>query len=59
MKSWQRMNESEKRASYRYSGTGFFSALAVTVISTEDLFAGIFNGIIIAALFQLIYQARL
>lgn len=59
VKSWRQMDESEKKASYKYSGVGFLIASVVTVIGTQDLFAGLFNGLILALVFQIFYQIRL
>ena len=53
------MSNLEKRASYRFALTGLFVAMVVTLLGTQDLLAGVFNGLVLALLFQLVYQIRL
>ncbi len=53
------MNKEEKRTSYRYLGTGFFTGLIVTLVGVQDIGAGLINGLILGFVAQLIYSVRL
>ena len=53
------MSNLEKRVSYRFALAGFLVALVVTLLGTQDLLAGVFNGLVLALVFQLVYQIRL
>jgi hypothetical protein len=58
MKLWQQMSKEEKKASYRYLGTGFVIGFFVTLVGIQDIGAGVINGLVLGFVAQLIYAIR-
>ena len=52
------MSKEEKKASYRYLGTGFVIGFFVTLVGIQDIGAGVINGLVLGFVAQLIYAIR-